>query len=91
MATAEATHCPVCRAPFRSAAECPRCGADLGPLMTTLVQAWSLRQGARRALRAGHYRRAVGLAEAADGMHPTRTSQALRHAAELLYRATHRR
>ena len=69
--------CPVCRAPFRETTTCSRCGADLGPLMTVLIQAWSLRQQSREAIRAGDYVRAAQLASAADQTHSTRLSQRL--------------
>ena len=90
MRAAEPTTCPVCRAPFRHAVACPRCGADLAPLMATLAQAWSLRQRARQALRAGNYLHATTLARAAHETSSTIASRNLLHLARLLHRATHR-
>jgi predicted amidophosphoribosyltransferase len=45
--------CPVCQARFRGAAECPRCGADLRPLMLLAIDSWRAREAARQALLAG--------------------------------------
>lgn len=90
MPAAEPTRCPVCQAPWRHTATCPRCGADLAPLMTAVVKAWSLRRRARHALRDGDYRRAIGLAEAADDTARTAASHRLLRLAQLLHRATHR-
>lgn len=42
--------CPTCRAAWRGAATCPRCGTDLTALMQVAVRAWELRQAARTAL-----------------------------------------
>ena len=86
----EPTTCPVCRAPFRQAVTCPRCGADLAPLMAAVAQAWSLRQRARQALRAGKYPHAVNLARAAHETSSTTATQNLLHLSQLLHRATHR-
>ena len=47
--------CPVCRARFRGARICSRCGADLGPLMELSVQAWVLREAARASLAVGDF------------------------------------
>ncbi|MBI2931076.1 MAG: hypothetical protein HYY16_05450 [Planctomycetes bacterium] len=63
--------CPVCRARFRQSRECPRCGADLGPLMTLAVAGHDLRRRAREALRAGDVERGRALAEAAQRLHST--------------------
>lgn len=57
--------CPVCRAKYRGERCCPRCGADLAPLMRLLVRAWRFRNAAREALAAGDARRATDLAGAA--------------------------
>jgi len=45
--------CPVCRARFRGARVCSRCGADLTVVMTLAASAWRMRQAARAALAAG--------------------------------------
>ena len=42
--------CPVCRARFRGARECSRCGADLTTIMTLAATAWRMRAAARQAL-----------------------------------------
>jgi predicted amidophosphoribosyltransferase len=58
--------CPVCRARFRGANECSRCGADLTRVMTLAASAWRLRQDARRALAAGELARTHDLAARAQ-------------------------
>jgi hypothetical protein len=82
--------CPVCRAKFRDASTCSRCGADLAPLMTRLARAWALRQRARHAARLGQYPRAVSLATAADDLCRTQTSKQLLYVTEILDRVTNR-
>ncbi len=77
METAATPACPVCRASFRGALRCPRCGADLEPVMNLLAAAWSMREGARRALRAGEFARARRLAEGAADLHATGTARDL--------------
>ncbi len=57
--------CPACRAPWRAEATCPRCGADLAPLMHLAARAWALRETAREALLAGEGAAALRLARAA--------------------------
>ena len=69
--------CPVCRAGFRGAAECPRCGADLGPLMALAARAWRQRQAAREALRDGDAARARDLAAKAQRLQTTQAGKAL--------------
>jgi hypothetical protein len=58
--------CPVCRARFRGARECSRCGADLTVLMVLAAGAWRLRQQARQALVEGDAGRACTLASRAQ-------------------------
>lgn len=58
--------CPVCRARFRGASECSRCGADLTQVMTLVASAWRLRQAARQALAAGEWARTRDLAARAQ-------------------------
>jgi hypothetical protein len=70
--------CPVCRARFRGARICFRCGADLEPLMLLAVKAWQLRQAARQALNAGDVERALRLAIEAQGIQRTQSGEALR-------------
>lgn len=64
--------CPTCRAPWRGAAPCPRCGTDLAPIMRVAARAWELREEARRALAAGDRDgEALALARAACRVHAT--------------------
>jgi hypothetical protein len=58
--------CPVCRARFRGASECSRCGADLTRVMTLAASAWRMRQAARQALAAGEFARTRDLASRAQ-------------------------
>jgi hypothetical protein len=58
--------CPVCRARFRGARECSRCGADLTVVMTLAASAWRLRQAARESVAAGDFVRARQLASRAQ-------------------------
>jgi hypothetical protein len=58
--------CPVCRARFRGASLCSRCGADLTAVMTLAAAAWRLRQAARHALAAGEFARVCELAAEAQ-------------------------
>lgn len=63
--------CPVCSARFRGVRLCPRCGADLTPLMTLAAAAAGRREAARQALRAGQFTRAAELAAAAQSLQAT--------------------
>lgn len=77
-AAAMALHCPTCRAAWRGAVTCPRCGADLTALMRVAVRAWELRQAARAALAAGtQATEALALARAACQLHTTPPGQRL--------------
>jgi hypothetical protein len=58
--------CPVCRARFRGASTCSRCGADLTMVMTLVASAWRMRQAARQALAAGELARTRELAARAQ-------------------------
>lgn len=53
------TVCPACNARFPLAVICPRCKADLTPLVAVLVTAWRWRERGRRAFRRGRFRRAI--------------------------------
>lgn len=70
--------CPTCRAPWRAAATCARCGTDLLPLMRFAARAYALRESARRALldpsRAAE---ALALAREAHRLQRTERSTAL--------------
>ncbi len=63
--------CPVCRARFRGAETCSRCGADLGPLLVLSAHAFRLRQQARDLLRAGDFLQALECAEQAQSLRAT--------------------
>ena len=58
--------CPVCRARFRGARVCSRCGADLTVVMTLVASSWRMRQAAREALAAGEFARTRDLASRAQ-------------------------
>jgi hypothetical protein len=60
--------CPVCEARFRRERRCPRCGADLFPLMLLAAKSFLLRQAGREALRAGDARGAHELARQAQAL-----------------------
>jgi len=60
--------CPVCRARFRGARECSRCGADLSVLMSLTVSAWRMRNAARAAVVAGEYTKAKELVARAQSI-----------------------
>ena len=70
--------CPTCRAAWRGAATCPRCGTDLTALMRVAGRAWELRQATRAALCAGDQTaEALALARAACQLHTTPYGQRL--------------
>jgi|SRR5215475_3261040 len=75
--TLETSCCPVCRARFREVWLCPRCGADLKPLMVLEAQAYMQRQSARRFLTLGDARSALEAAASAQRLHATRQGQIL--------------
>ena len=76
--TSAAMACPTCRAAWRGAVTCPRCGTDLTALMRVAVRAWELRQATRAALCAGHRTaEALALARAACQLHATPDGQRL--------------
>ena len=70
--------CPVCQARFRGRCECPRCGADLAPLMRLALDAWRRRRAARQALDRDEYGRAIELAGGAQQLHRTLAGESLR-------------
>ncbi|HWE03542.1 MAG TPA: hypothetical protein VG326_14145 [Tepidisphaeraceae bacterium] len=61
--------CPVCRARFRGASVCLRCGTDLSLLMRAAASAWAARQQSREALRSGNLRQALRLIARATQLH----------------------
>ncbi len=76
--------CPVCNATFRGAAICTRCGADLGRLMRLVVEAWQLRESARKAIASGEFARGFQFAAKAQEIQSTRAGAALRKVSEWL-------
>jgi hypothetical protein len=74
----EVFRCPTCRTPWRGVTICPRCGSDLSAIMRIAAKAWTLREAARAALRAGDRpAQALALARAACRLHATRQGQRL--------------
>ena len=69
--------CPACRAPWRAVLTCPRCGADLAPLMRLTVRAWALRESARIALLTGGAAEALAAARTAYALERTPRAQRL--------------
>ena len=63
--------CPVCRARFRGAETCSRCGADLGPLLLLSAHAFRLRQRARGHLRQRNFLQALACAVEAERLRST--------------------
>ena len=76
--------CPVCRARFRGARECSRCGADLTVLMLLTARAWRLRQASRQALLEDDPARARALASEAQRICRTPVGQRLESLASWL-------
>jgi hypothetical protein len=79
--------CPVCEARFRGVAICPRCGADLMPMMLLAAHAYSQRQSARQSLRAGDAQSALAAAEAAQKLHATPQGRILKAVCDVAIRA----
>lgn len=73
--------CPVCRVGFRGETTCPRCGADLTPLMQLVALSWHARQEARRLLATGATEQARDQIEIAQRLQATRAG----HRLELLF------
>jgi hypothetical protein len=69
--------CPTCRAPWREAPECSRCGSDLAPLMRVAVAAFHHRAAAAQALTAGRWSEALHHATEANRLHRTERGDAL--------------
>jgi hypothetical protein len=69
--------CPVCRARFRGARECSRCGADLTIIMTLAAAAWRMRKAARQALIEGDTDRARTLASQSEAICRTPAGRSL--------------
>lgn len=69
--------CPTCRAAWREAPECPRCGSDLTPLMRVAAAAFHHRTAAGEALNAGRWSDALHHANEANRLHRTERGDAL--------------
>src|SRR5438874_4098998 len=70
--------CPTCRAAWRGAVTCTRCGTDLTAFMCVADKAWELRQATRTALCVGDRpAEALALARAACQLHTTPYGQRL--------------
>ena len=69
--------CSVCQARFRGAWACPRCGADLEPLMSLAAEAFARRRAARQALRQGRFKAAEALAAESQTVCLTRSGRDL--------------
>jgi hypothetical protein len=78
--------CPVCRARFRGATTCSRCGADLTTLMSLAAHAWRLRQNARRSLDQGDLEKAHAFAAEAEAICHTPAGKELLELIALLFR-----
>jgi hypothetical protein len=76
--------CPVCRARFRGARECSRCGADLTLIMTLAAAAWRMRKAARQALIDGDLTGARALASQAEAICRTTVGRRLEGLAAFL-------
>jgi predicted amidophosphoribosyltransferase len=74
---AETGTCPVCRASFRGAENCPRCGAHLGKLMLISAYAYALRRTAVERVLAGDAQAALAAVEAAQGLQATMQGEKL--------------
>lgn len=74
---APALACPACRAGFRGARVCPRCGADLEFVMAIVARAWRLRRAGWVALEAGDTVRARALATQSLALHATPSARRL--------------
>jgi predicted amidophosphoribosyltransferase len=74
---AEDLRCPVCQARFRGTRECPRCGADLGPLMALAARSRELREEAWRGLERGDYAAAFARAREAQSCRATPAGERL--------------
>ncbi len=77
-------NCPVCRAPFRSQAECPRCGTDLSKLMLLIARSHQLRSQVRTALLERRYVEAARFAGEAQRLHNTEVGRKMVVAAGVL-------
>jgi predicted amidophosphoribosyltransferase len=77
--------CPTCRAPWREAPECPRCGSDLAPLMHVAAAAFHHRTAATEALAAGRWSEALHHASEANRLHRMKRGDELLLVAQLVH------
>lgn len=75
--TAVQNRCPACQAGFRRSLKCPRCGADLEPLMRLTLDAYLLREAARDRIREHDYDDALNLVEQAQQLQQTSEGRSL--------------
>lgn len=80
--------CPVCRARFRSACECSRCGADLKTLMRLQLRGWRLRQEARNAIVQGNLAQALEFSSMAEAICHTPAGKRLKELSQFLVLST---
>lgn len=69
--------CPTCGAAFRGQTLCPRCGADLEPLMRVMAKAYRLRVAAWIELEKDNAAEACRLAESSLRLHRTEAGRTL--------------
>jgi len=78
--------CPTCRAHWREAPECARCGSDLAPLMRVAATAFHHRIAAVEALTAGRWSEAAHHANEANQLHRTERGDGLLLLARLVHK-----
>ncbi|HQN01558.1 MAG TPA: hypothetical protein PLL36_10800 [Candidatus Hydrogenedentes bacterium] len=77
MVDTERYRCPVCKASFRGANLCPRCGASLDPILRIAAEASALRAKAATLLQCGHFEEARQTAARAQRYDATETGRKL--------------
>lgn len=77
MTTAPAPRCPTCGAAFRGGTVCGRCGTDLRRLTALLLEAHTLRERAREALREDRPNDALALLASARRLQDTEAGRRL--------------
>ncbi len=77
MVDTERYRCPVCKASFRGANLCPRCGATLDPILRIIAEASALRAKAAQLVQSGHFEEARQAAARAQRYDATETGKNL--------------
>ena len=77
MGLAESVHCPTCKAPFRGAVRCSRCGSDLTLLVKVAAAAALTAKKARTALFDGDFPLVRELAGQAIALRSTASTRRL--------------